>query len=112
MLPNNMRRVLDVHAEYNKATPDALIEAMVGAGESFKHSLTFKAATGKASNKDTSKEGSEGLKLDAATALITGKGYRTEIELNPGSNYSVKTLGRFTEFQKKSGENMGAGTTM
>jgi len=52
MLPNNMRRVLDVHAEYSGASPDALIEAMIGAGESSKDSLTFKAATGKASDKD------------------------------------------------------------
>jgi len=71
--------------------------------------LTGKAAKDANGN---SKESSEGLKLDAATALITGKGYKSEIELNPGSNYAVKTLGRFSEFQKKSGENMGAGTTM
>jgi hypothetical protein len=38
------------------------------------------------------------LKLDAATALVTGKGYKTRIELNPGSSYATKVLGRFSEF--------------
>jgi hypothetical protein len=80
--------------------------------EDYTREQTISPLTGKASNKDSSKEGSEGLKLDAATALVTGKGYKSEIELNPGSSYSVKTLARFSEFQKTSGENMGAGTTM
>ena len=58
------------------------------------------AVTGKASKdaNGNSKETSEGLKLDAATALITGKGYKSEIELNPGSSYAVNVQARFSEF--------------
>ena len=55
---------------------------------------------------------SEGLKLDAATALITGKGYNTTIELNPGSSYAVSAKARYSMFQKHSGENMGAGISL
>ena len=71
--------------------------------------LTGKAAKDSNGN---SKEDSEGLKLDAASAFITGKGYNTNIELNTGSNYAVNVKARYSEFQKHSGENMGAGITM
>ena len=70
------------------------------------------AVSGKASDKGSSSDSSDGLKLDAVTAFITGKGYSTNIELNPGSSYAVSVKARYSEFQKHSGENMGAGITM
>jgi hypothetical protein len=56
--------------------------------------------TGKAAKdaNGNSKENSEGLKLDAASALITGKGYNTNIELNTGSSYAVNVKARYSEF--------------
>ena len=107
MLSPAQRAILDSHGGTKP-----LIQAFLTSQQDATENITISPLTGKASDKDNSKEGSEGLKLDAATALITGKGYKAEIELNPGSNYAIKTLGRFSEFQKKSGENMGAGTTM
>lgn len=74
--------------------------------------LTISPLTGKASDKDNSKDSSEGLKLDAATALISGKGYQGAIEFNPGTSYAVTVNARHSGFQNKSGENMGSGITM
>ena len=117
ILPRNMKAVLDARAEMGGISSLELIGSLVASGmdSQYKESLNFDAVTGKAakdSNEKSSENSSDGLKLDAATALISGKGYRSEIELNPGSSYSIKAQGRFSEFQKHSGENMGAGTTM
>ena len=110
MLPNNYKTLLEIHSD---GKGRELIANFLSSQVSDYVKQDISPLTGKASSsKDNDKESSEGLKLDAATALITGKGYQTEIELNPGSSYSVKALGRFTEFQKQGGGNMGAGTTM
>lgn len=110
MLPNNYKTLLEIHSD---GKGKELIANFLNSQVSDYIKQDISPLTGKASsNKDNDKESSEGLKLDAATALVTGKGYQTEIELNPGSSYSVKALGRFTEFQKQGGGNMGAGTTM
>ena len=111
VLPTNYKTILAIHSGSEENSKGLILKYLTSqAHNSYEESIS--PLTGKASDKDNSKEGSEGLKLDAATALVTGKGYKAEIELNPGSNYAVKALGRFSEFQKKSGENMGAGTTM
>jgi hypothetical protein len=49
--------------------------------------MELDAVTGSASKKSEDGKSSGGLKLDAATAVVTGKGYSTNIELNPGSSY-------------------------
>lgn len=113
-LPRNMRDTLKVYADMGGVSIDNIIKDALGKGYKSTNEFNIEAMTGKAA-KDAdgnSKDNSDGLKLDAATALISGKGYKSEIELNPGSSYSVKTQGRFSEFQKHSGENMGAGITM
>ena len=109
MLPENYKTILDIHSKGNS---EALIASFLSSQVSDSYKEDIAPLTGKASSKDNDKESSDGLKLDAATALVTGKGYKAEIELNPGSSYAVKATGRFSEFQKNSGENMGAGTTM
>jgi hypothetical protein len=50
---------------------------MIGSSMSEDYRLEFDAVTGKASKdaNGNSKESGDGLKLDAATALISGKGY-------------------------------------
>lgn len=117
MLPKNMKAVLRANADLQGIKVEDMLEAVVRAGDNTMQSITFDAVTGKAAKDSEGKsksggDSSEGLKLDAATALISGKGYKSEIELNPGSSYSIKAQGRFSEFQKHGGENMGAGITM
>ena len=115
MMPRNMKAILSIHADIQGTTPNELLASLVQSDISTSYKLELDAVTGKAAkdkdgnSKDSS---SDGLKLDAATALISGQGYKSEIELNPGSSYSIKAQGRFSEFQKNSGENMGTGTTM
>ena len=111
MLPTNYKVIMKLHSGSEEASKN-LIAQYLTSQTSGSYEESVSPLTGKASSKDNDKESSEGLKLDAATALVTGKGYRAEIELNPGSSYAVKATGRFSEFQKNSGENMGAGTTM
>ncbi len=109
MLPENYKAVLDIHGGAKNLIPTFLSSQIDDS-----QTVSFSPLTGKAA-KDTngnSKENSEGLKLDAASALITGKGYNTNIELNTGSNYAINVKARYSEFQKHSGENMGAGITM
>jgi len=97
ILPSNMKNLLRVNSAMTGTSPDAIIASMIGA--ELDESNTLDAVSGKAASKDgSSKDGSDGLKLNAATALITGKGYKSEIELNPGSSYAVKVLGRYSEF--------------
>ena len=111
MLPTNYKVIMKLHSGSEEASKNLIAQYLTSqTSNSYEESIS--PLTGKASNKDNDKESSEGLKLDAATALVTGKGYKAEIELNPGSSYAVKATGRFSEFQKNSGENMGAGTTM
>lgn len=114
IMPRNMRAVLGIHADLSGTTPAALLTSLVSSKMSTTYQLDVDAVTGKAAKdaNGNSKGTSGELKLDAATAAITGKGYQSEIELNPGSSYSVKVLGRFSEFQKTSGENLGAGISM
>lgn len=120
ILPQNMRKVIEVRAEYAKitgqpgGTENEIIASLVGSGIDTSSKIELDAVTGKAAkDANGNSKGSSGeLKLDAATAAITGKGYQSEIELNTGSSYSVKVLGRFSEFQKTSGENLGAGISM
>lgn len=111
MLPTNYKVIMKLHSGSEEASKNLIAQYLTSqTSDSYEESVS--PITGKASSKDNNKESSEGLKLDAATALVTGKGYKAEIELNPGSSYAVKATGRFSEFQKNSGENMGAGTTM
>ena len=117
ILPTNMRAVIKVHSEMGGLSENELIGSLISSNVGGSYELNFDAVTGKAAKDSEGKsksggDSSEGLKLDAATALISGKGYKSEIELNPGSSYSIKAQGRFSEFQKHSGENMGAGITM
>lgn len=113
-LPQNMRAVLELHANLNETTADELLATYISTQQERDYSEEYTPYTGKAAkdSNGNSNGGSDGLKLDAATALITGKGYQSQIELNPGSSYSVIVNGRYSEFQKNSGENMGAGITM
>lgn len=106
-LSPSQRAILDTHGGTDYMIANFLSSQMDSTSE-----LDIQPLTGKATKEGSDQSSSDGLKLDAATALVTGKGYRSEIELNPGSSYAIKVLGRFTEFQKKSGENMGTGTTM
>ena len=114
ILPLNMQNTLKVYADMNGVSPAEIIANGLAAQEDVTEKVSWQPLTGKAATdaNGNSKEGSEGLKLNAATALVSGKGYQTEVELNPGTSYSVIANGRFTEFQKHSGENMGAGITM
>lgn len=116
ILPKNMKAVLNVNADLQGIKPSDMLKALLGAesSESIKTKLEFDAVTGKASKdaNGNSKESGDGLKLDAATALISGKGYQGAIEFNPGTSYAVTVNARHSGFQKKSGENMGSGITM
>lgn len=113
MLPKNMKATLNINAAEQGIDPTSLLSELIGSETGITRHIEYDPITGKGAKKDdNSDNNSEGLKLDAATALISGKGYKSEIELNPGSSYSVKAQGRFSEFQKHNGENMGAGTTM
>ena len=109
MLPENYKAVLDIHGGAKNLIPTFLSSQIDDS-----QTVNFSPLTGKAAKdaNGNSKENSEGLKLDAASALITGKGYNTNIELNTGSSYAVNVKARYSEFQKHSGENMGAGITM
>ncbi len=115
MLPKNMKAVLKANADLRGIKDEDILEAVVRAGDSTTQSITFDAVTGKAAkdSEGKSKSSSEsGLKLDAATGLISGKGYQDQIEFNPGTSYAVTVNARHSGFQKKSGENMGSGITM
>jgi len=74
MLPNNYKTVLKMHSG-SEDNSKALIASMLSSQVSDYYKEDIAPLTGKASNKDNSKESSEGLKLDAATALISGKGF-------------------------------------
>ena len=114
ILPRNMKNVMSVHAKLNGVSPSFIIQTLVGSTMSEESKLEFDAVTGKASkdSNGNSKDSDDGLKLDAATALISGKGYQGNIEFNPGTSYAVTVNARHSGFQKKSGENMGSGITM
>lgn len=114
ILPKNMKTLLQVNSEMQGISPDALIASMVGSTLDSNYKFEVDAVTGKASKdaNGNSKETNSGLKLDAATALISGKGYQGAIEFNPGTSYAVTVNARHSGFQKKSGENMGSGITM
>ena len=110
MLPNNMKAVLRINAYNQGVTPDVIIKSLLASGSSTSSRLEFDAVTGKASkdtNGNSKTDSSDGLKLDAATALVSGKGYKESMEFNTGTSYAVTVNGVHTEFQKKSGENMG-----
>lgn len=115
ILPKNMKAVLKAHADINRTTPDNMLRTLLGAKRKTVNDLKFTAVTGKAAkdaNGNSKTEGDDGLKLDAPTGLITGKGYQDQIEFNPGTSYAVTVNARHSGFQKKSGENMGSGITM
>ena len=114
ILPKNMRTLLQVNSEMQGVSTDSIIASMIGSTLNENSRLEFDAVTGKASKdaNGNSKESGDGLKLDAATALISGKGYQGAIEFNPGTSYAVTVNARHSGFQKKSGENMGSGITM
>lgn len=113
ILPRNMQNLINANSQiFGGLSKSDLIYGLVHSGTDESYKMELDAVTGSASKKSENGKSSGGLKLDAATAVVTGKGYSTNIELNPGSSYQVTALGRFTEFQKNSGENMGAGTTM
>ena len=107
MLSPSQKAILEAHGGTKQN-----IALFLTSQQDYINEQTISPLTGKASNKDNSKEGSEGLKLDAATALISGKGYQGAIEFNPGTSYAVTVNARHSGFQKKSGENMGSGITM
>ena len=109
ILPKNYRTILELNS--NGKGQELIYNMLVSQVNNFEKQ-DIAPLTGKASDKDNSKEGSEGLKLDAATALISGKGYQGAIEFNPGTSYAVTVNARHSGFQKKSGENMGSGITM
>lgn len=111
VLPTNYKTILAIHSGSEENSKGLILKYLTSqAHNSYEESIS--PLTGKASDKDNSKEGSEGLKLDAATALISGKGYQGAIEFNPGTSYAVTVNARHSGFQKKSGENMGSGITM
>ncbi len=110
ILPNNMRTILSLHGD-----PMRLIADYISGKTSSNFEYQSSAITGKAakdSNGNSKSGGDDGLKLDAPTALISGKGYQDVIEFNPGTSYAVTVTARHSGFQKKSGENMGNGITM
>ena len=107
MLSPSQKAILETHGGTKP-----LIAHFLASQTDTTEELTISPLTGKASDKDNSKDSSEGLKLDAATALISGKGYQGAIEFNPGTSYAVTVNARHSGFQKKSGENMGSGITM
>lgn len=104
MLPKNMKAILQINALNKGTTPEKIISSMLQAGASSSSKFEVEAITGKGSSKTGS---DSGVNLDAATALITGKGYMEDMEFNTGTSYAVRVSGRHTEFQKHSGENMG-----
>ena len=108
ILPRNMKTLLKVNADLNGVSYDQLLSSLVG--QQMDYTIKYDDGSSKKSDKDSSN--SSDLKLDAATALITGKGYNTNMSLNVGSSYAVNVKARYSEFQKHSGENMGAGITM
>ena len=115
ILPKNMKAVLKAHADINRTTPDNMLRTLLGAKSKIVNDLKFTAVTGKAAkdaNGNSKTGGDDGLKLDAPTGLITGKGYQDQIEFNPGTSYAVTVNARHSGFQKTSGENMGSGITM
>jgi len=77
ILPKNMKTLLEVNSEIQGVSSDAIISAMIGSTLNENYKLEFDAVTGEASKhaNGDSKESGDGLKLDAATALISGKGY-------------------------------------
>ena len=98
-----MRAVIQFHADLDGTTPNKILGSLLGSELNLEHNRTYSPVTGKAAkdssgNSGSGENSSDGLKLDAATALIFGKGYKSEIELNPGSSYSIKAQGRFSEF--------------
>ena len=112
MLPRKYKSVLQINAFAQGTTVEELLKPLIGTGN-HSESLTFNSITkGSSKSSDGSSKSSKELELDAASALISGKGYKSEINLNPGSSYSVTVQGRFSQFQKHNQENMGAGTTM
>jgi hypothetical protein len=115
ILPKNMKAVLKAHADINGITPDVMLQTLLGAKSKTINDLKFTAVTGKAAkdaNGNSKTGGDDGLKLDAPTGLLTGKGYQDQIELNPGTSYAVTVNARHSGFRKTSGENMGSGITM
>lgn len=115
ILPKNMKAVLKAHSDINGITPDIMLQTLLGAKSKTVNDLKFTAVTGKAAkdaNGNSKTGGDDGLKLDAPTGLITGKGYQDQIEFNPGTSYAVTVNARHSGFQKTSGENMGSGITM
>ena len=112
VMPRNYKAVLEINAMKQGVSTDFLLAQLMGT-TSYVYSQTFNAVTGKAAKATRdANEGDDGLKLDAPTALISGKGYQDNIEFNPGTSYAVTVNARHSGFQKKSGENMGNGITM
>jgi len=91
-----------------------MLASLLAANASSTNDLTFDAVTGKAAKGTNGSGGSDKgeLKLDAASALISGVGYSTPIEFNTGSSYAVTVNARESVLQKHSGENMGNGITL
>lgn len=109
MLSPSQKAILEVHGGTKQN-----IALFLASQQNYINEQTISPLTGKAAKNanGNSKEDSEGLKLDAATALISGEGYQGAIEFNPGTSYAVTVNARHSGFQKKSGENMGSGITM
>lgn len=102
VLPENMKTVLRLHSK----DPGLTIANWIISKSDSITDYKLSPVTGKAS-KDNSSQQSQGIKLDAATAFVSGKGSRESMEFNTGTSYAVTVNGIHSEFQKSSGENMG-----
>ena len=122
ILPNNMRGTLQANADLQGSNiidiirssllsrTSATVHKTVDYQEGFTK-YVFGLGSEKNSNKGEGDD-DDGIKYDAATALIFGKGYQEQIELNPKSNWQITATGIYSVLQNHDGSNMGNNVSM
>ena len=113
ILPNNMKSVLQVHADVQGISTKDMLQTLIGSQMSEESRIEFDAVTGKAAKdaNGNSKSGN-GTDTPASVQFLLGNGYSEMIDFNIGNSQSIRVLGRFGILQDKEKNNLGQGSNL
>lgn len=114
ILPNNMKSILNIHADMNGTSVEGMLTSLVSSGLSNNSKLEFDPLTGKAAKKA---DGSSGDDLDSgkmtpAMAFFAGMGQRHDFLIQNGTTDGLKVQANSMSLLNSSGHNLGASTLL
>lgn len=113
ILPQNMRKVIEVRAEYAKitgqsgGTENEIIASLVGSGIDTSSKIELDAVTGKAA-KDANGNSKEGLEINSAVQLLLGMSSPREFTFNIGNGNSFTGVARVSSINDTNETPFGA----